>query len=665
MTALATGRSAKHLPMLLGLLAAATCARAADADDPTAISHLKQLDVADLLNVEVTSVSRHAAPLSQAPSAIQVITAAQIRRSGATTLAEVLRLADNLQVAQRGASGWSITARGFNTDLANKLLVMIDGRTVYTPLYSGVFWDAQDYLLEDIDRIEVISGPGGTLWGANAVNGVINIITKQAADTQGLYAEGGGGTEVHGVAGLRYGGSTSQVNYRVYGKYLDLDDSALPDGTAAGDAWHRGQAGFRMDSPDAALGAWTLQGDYYSNHEQSPTGGTSVLGGENLLGRWTPRTSATDSGMSLQVYYDRTTLSLPVAPLTVAGLVLSPPGRLHDELQTVDLDFQHRLQLGGRHALTWGLGFRYTHDLVDNAPALAFVPDDLNQELYSAFVQDEIRLAAQLALTVGSKLEHNGYTGYEFEPSVRLQWQPAAAHTLWGAASRAVRAPSRIDRDLQEGAAPYLTILRGSSDFQSEDVLAYELGYRTQAGSRFTTSLSTFYNVYDHVRSTTITPVTVLPFYFENAVHGHTWGAEWTGTLQVTDSWSLHAGYVLLQERLRVQPGHIDISNARNETADPQQQASLHSSLDLPAHLALDLGLRWVDTLRNSNGPALGQVPAYMELDARAAWQASAHLELSLNGQNLLHDQHPEYGFPSPQRTEIERGVYAKLVWRQ
>ncbi|HTQ36169.1 MAG TPA: TonB-dependent receptor [Steroidobacteraceae bacterium] len=657
---MATGCKWKYFPLLLGLLGAA---RAPAAEDSSAINNLKQLDVQDLLNVEVTSVSRHAAPLAEAPSAIQVITAAQIRRSGATTLAAALQLADNLQVAQRGASGWSITARGFNTDLANKLLVMIDGRTVYTPLYSGVFWDAQDYLLEDIDRIEVISGPGGTLWGANAVNGVINIITKKAADTQGLYAEGGGGNETRGIAGLRFGGSTPQVNYRVYGKYLDFDDSALPDGSPAGDAWHRGQAGFRMDAPDSTLGAWTLQGDYYSNHEHSPTG-TSVLGGENLLGRWS-REHGEDSGFSLQVYYDRTTLSLPVAPLTIAGLVLSPPGTLHDELQTFDVDFQHRLQLGGINALTWGLGFRDTHDALDNAPAVAFVPDRLDQQLYSAFLQDEIQLAAQLALTVGSKVEHNDYTGYEFEPSVRLQWQVAPAHTLWSAVSRAVRAPSRIDRDLQEGPAPYLSILHGSSDFRSENLLAYELGYRASVGESFTSALSTFYNVYKDVRSTAITPATVIPFYFQNGVQGHTWGAEWTGTLQLTDDWSLRAGYVLLQEKLHVKPGYFDLSNARNETADPQQQASLHSSLDLPGGVAVDLGLRWVDTLRNSDAQQVGTVPAYMDLDARLAWRASRNLELSLDGANLLHDQHPEYGFPSPQRTEIERSVYAKLVWRQ
>jgi len=648
--------------MVLGATATSVLHAAAA---PQSISHLKQLSVEDLLDVEVTSVSRHAVPLTQAPSAIQVITQAQIRRSGATTLAAALRLADNLQVAQRGARGWAISARGFNTELANKLLVMIDGRTVYTPLYSGVFWEAQDYLLEDIDRIEVISGPGGTLWGANAVNGVINIITRQAADTQGLHAEGGTGTELAAIAGLRYGAAlTEDIHYRVYGKYLDSEQSVLADGSGAGDSWRRRQAGFRMDGADAGAGSWTLQGDYYSNHERVPTGGETTMEGENLLGRWNHALAA-DSGLSLQLYYDRTALSLAVPALVINGTPLAAAGTLRDELQTFDMDFQHRLRLGAGNVLTWGLGFRHTHDVVDNAPALAFLPARLSQQLYSAFLQDEIQLPQDLSLTLGTKVEHNDYTGYELEPSLRLQWQAAATQTVWAAVSRAVRAPSRIDRDLYQAPPPSFTILKGGENFHSENVLAYELGYRAQAGARFTSSLATFYNEYDEVRSTAITPGTLLPFYFENGVAGHTWGAEWTGTLQLADNWSLRAGYVLLQEKLHVEPGQFDITGARNEIADPQQQASLRSSLDLPARLTLDLDLRWVDTVRNNDGVTRGRVPAYVDLNARLAWHASRQLEVVLSGENLLHNRHPEYGFPSPARTEIQRGMYGKLVWRQ
>lgn len=660
----ADGRCRRPAVMVMLAMAAIPGLHAAEAADT--IGNLKQLDVEALLNIEVMSVTRHAAPLAEAPSAIQVITQAQIRRSGATTLAEALRLADNLQVAQRGAQGWAITARGFNTDLANKLLVMIDGRTVYTPLYSGVFWEAQDYLLEDIDRIEVISGPGGTMWGANAVNGVINIITRSAADTQGVHAEAGAGTELFATTALRFGGTlASGVSYRVYGKHVAMNESVFTDGSPAGDAWHREQAGFRMDAGNPA-GEWTLQGDLYTNHQQGGADGrTTIMRGQNLLGRWS-RELPQDGGFSLQLYYDRTYLSLPVAGLAGVGpFPAAPAGTLRDELQTMDLDFQHRLPLGTRNVLTWGVGFRHTHDVVDSAPALAFAPEKLDQQLYSMFVQDEIGLLDAVSLTIGTKVEHNDYTGFEFEPSLRLKWQAAATQVLWAAVSRAVRAPSRIDRDLRQAPAPHFPLLWGGAQFQSENLLAWELGYRAQAGSRFATSLATFYNEYDDIRSTTTTPDVVFPLYFENGVEGHTWGAEWTGTLQVTDNWSLHAGYVLLKEELRVKPGHFDLSNARNETADPEQHASLQSSLDLPGRIALDMNLRWVDTLRNSDGPEVGIVPAYLDLDARVAWQASAELELSLAGRNLLHRRHPEYGFPSPTRREIQRGVHAGITWRQ
>ncbi len=505
-----------RVPSMLGIaslflaILAASSPAAADAGSST-IGELKQLNVEDLMNVEVTSVSRHPEKLLEAASAIQVITQEDIRRSGATSIPEALRLADNLQVAQKNSHDWAISARGFNTDLGNKLLVMIDGRTVYTPLYSGVFWDVQDYLLEDIDRIEVISGPGGAQWGANAVNGVINIITKSAADTQGVYAEAGGGSQPRDFAGARYGGQLGpDTAYRVYGKYFDRGDEVLANGEPESDAWRQSRAGFRIDSQASARDKLTLQGDVYDGSENEQTGGASGVSGANVLGRW-GRTLSEDSDLSLQSYLEQTHLSDPVPPLVLAGLQFGPAGVFFDDLTTYDVDFQHRFRLSERERITWGLGYRYTHDADVNAPGLGLSPAVLDQNLYSAFVQDEVRLRSNLSFTLGTKLEHNDYTGFEFEPDARLSWILNPSQSLWTAVSRAVRTPSRIDTDLTEGTPPYLEVLKGSSDFTSEALIAYELGYRAQLNSQITTSVSTFYNQYNDVRSTSYTPATILP----------------------------------------------------------------------------------------------------------------------------------------------------------
>ncbi|MGH8218800.1 MAG: TonB-dependent receptor plug domain-containing protein [Steroidobacteraceae bacterium] len=627
------------------------------------VNRLRGLTIEQLMNVEVTSVARHPEKLLRAASAIQVITQEDIRRSGATSIAEVLRLADNLEVAQTNSHDWAISARGFNTALANKLLVLIDGRTVYTPLFSGVFWDVQDYLLEDIDRIEVISGPGGTLWGANAVNGVINIITKSAKDTQGAYAEGGAGNQLDALGGVRYGGTISpNTSYRVYAKYVDRDAQMMTDGAPGSDAWHQGRGGFRIDSDPTSRDALTLQGDFYSGHEDEPSGGAAATSGGNLLGRWSRRFSQ-DSDMSVLSYIDRTHLLDPQPALTLGPLQLAPAGALEDDLTTYDIELQDRFGAGTYHRIVWGVGFRRTHDDVSDAPGLAFLPNVLDQNLYDIFVQDEMPLARNLSFVLGTKLERNDYTGWEWQPDLRLQWTFASEESLWGAVSRAVRTPSRVDRDLYEAAPPGPQLLQGGADFRSESVIAYELGYRGQIGARFSSSVSTFYNDYDDLRSTSFTPQTVLPLYFANALEGDTYGLEFSGNFQALPGWSLHAGYTLLMEHLRVKPGQVDINDALNETADPRHQFSLRSAIELPRHVQFDAALRWVDTLHTNNGPTPGTVPAYFELDSRIAWQASTHIELSLDGRNLVHSYHPEYGFPGPSRIEIARSVYAKLTW--
>jgi iron complex outermembrane receptor protein len=623
-------------------------------------SALKKLSVEELMNLDVTSVAKEPQPYGQAPAAIQVVTGDDIRRAGASSIPEALRLADNLDVAQQNSHDWAISARGFNAGLANKLLVLMDGRAIYTPLFSGVFWNAQDYLLEDIDRIEVISGPGGTLWGANAVNGVINITSKSAKDTQGLYVEAGGGTWLQDFTGVRYGGTlASNVYYRVYGKYFDRGDEVFANGNDAADSWRMGQGGFRIDDEASPQNNFTLQGDLYGSDVNVSTGGEGKASGGNILGRWS-HTISDDSEMSLQLYYDRTHLVDPISNQ------FNSPGTtysfLKDDLDTYDLDFQHHFGLGGRNRFVWGLGYRFTHDVVGEAQNLAFVPPILDHNLFSGFVQDEIMLLKNLFFTLGTKVEHNDYTGFEFEPSGRLQWNATEKQMFWAAVSRAVRTPSRVDRDVREpnSATP---VLAGEPGFDSENVIAYELGYRAQLTRKASTSISAFYNDYSDVRSLSFTPGTIVPLFFANNLEGETYGVEITADYQVLDWWRLHAGYDLLKEHIHVKPGEMDINNGLNETSDPQNQFSLRSSMDLPKNIEFDAGLRWVDTLHNNNGTTTGTVPSYFELDARLAWHPTKRLELAIVGQNLLHDHHPEYGFPSSNREEIARSVYGKVTF--
>ena len=628
------------------------------AEEGEGVTTYKKLSLQELMDLEVTSVSRRPEKLSETASAIQVITTDDIRRSGATSLPESLRLADNLNVAQRNSQAWAISSRGFNTELSNKLLVLMDGRTVYSPLFSGVFWDAQDYVLEDIERIEVVSGPGGSLWGANAVNGVINITTKNAKDTQGFYAEGATGTELEGLTSLRYGGVLApNVYYRIYGKYSERDGGVFADGSAAATDWDREQGGFRIDAEPDPQNSFTVQGDVYGTDEDRPADQLAEMSGGNLLGRWT-HTRPDDSELSLQLYYDRTHLFQTVPPSAFSAVA----GRLKDDLDTYDLDFQHRFFVGERHQVVWGFGYRHTHDEVVNAPGLAFEPARLDHDLYSAFAQDEIVLGRGWALTLGSKVEHNDYTGFELEPNGRLQCNFSPTQMVWGAVSRAVRMPSRIDRDLRQPVSP--VILAGDNGFVSETVIAYEVGYRAQLGPQVLVSVSVFYNDYDDLRSVSVTPGTIIPLYFDNNLEGETYGVELGTTYEVVKGWRLHGGYTLLREDIRVKPGEADLNNALNETADPRHQFSLRSSWDLPRRVELDAGLRWVDALRINNNGTSATVPSYCELDVRLAWRPSDNLELALVGQNLLHDQHPEYGVPGPGREEIERSVYAKATWR-
>jgi iron complex outermembrane receptor protein len=625
------------LTLLLICFQFAAFAATAETNEATSAAELKQLSLEALLNQDVTIVTRRPEKLSASPSAVQVITGEDIHRSGATSLPEALRLASNLQVAQVNSHDWAISARGFNNTLANKLLVMIDGRSVYTPLDAGVFWDVQNVLLEDIDRIEVVSGPGGALWGANAVNGVINIVTKSAKDTQGLLIEGGAGSFLQDFGAVRYGGSNgTNLFYRVYAQRFDRNSAVFPNGNDARDSWDMSQGGLRVDWLPSEVNTLTVQGDIYSGSETTVPANTS-LDGQNIIGRWSHTISDT-SDLTLQAYFDRTWRRVP--------------NLFAEDLKTYDFDFQFRFGLGQRQSITWGAGYRLMQDAVENSAAIAFIPPHRNMQLFSGFIQDEITLVPDhLQLTLGTKLEHNDFSGFEFQPSVRLAWTPAERHTIWAAVSRAVRSPSRIDSDVELPGAPPFQVV-GNKDFDSETVLAYEAGYRVRPMDPLTLSLASFYNDYDHLRS--INALTPTNFIIANGFQGQTWGFEFSGTYQLTDWWRLRAGYTYLNKLLWSHRPAVNPSV--REGNDPENRFRIQSVMNLPAHFQLDLIGRYVDILANPH------VPSYFSFDARLAWWWKDNLEISIVGQNLLDNQHPEFGAAAT-REEIPRSVFGKVAW--
>jgi iron complex outermembrane receptor protein len=610
---------------------------------------LKKLTVEELMNIEVTSVSRRPEKLSEAASAIQVITAEDIRRSGATSLPEALRLASNLEVAQIDARQWAISARGFNSTTANKLLVLIDGRTVYTPLYAGVFWDVQDVMLEDIDRIEVISGPGATLWGSNAVNGVINITTRRPQETRGALFAGGGGRQLSDFGAARYGGKVGEsFDYRVYVKRFDRDHSALPDGTDVSDGWRLSQGGFRVEDRPSAQDTLALQGDVYDGRAAQSTAADIEVGGGNVLGRWS-RAITESSDIQLQAYFDRAHRRIPRS--------------YAENLNTYNVDLQQRFSLGERQEIVWGLGYRLIEDKIENPALFGFLPPDVSRRWYSAYVQDAVTLMPErLQLILGTKIEHNDYTGAEFQPTARLAWRVSQQNLFWSAVSRAVRTPSRVDRELYAPSGPPFGLLQGGADFDSETLIAYELGYRGHPGERLGMALSTFYNDYDDLRSIEhVNPPELFPIFIGNGLRGESYGAELTAEYPVTSYWRLHGGYTELRIHFDHKPGSTDTNPGTSEAHDPKHLWSLRSSVDM-GDWQLDATYRHVSRIDNQD------VPGYGELDLRLAWQVLRALEISVTGQNLLHERHVEFGTNTPMvsstRKAIERGVYGKVLWR-
>jgi iron complex outermembrane recepter protein len=589
---------------------------------------LKKLSVEQLMDVEVTSASKTAEPLSEAAAAIYVITHDDIVGSGATSIPEILRLAPNLEVFQVSPSNYIITARGFSGNSAdqsfsNKLLVLIDGRSVYSPLYSGVYWDAQDVMIEDIERVEVISGPGATLWGANAVNGVINIITRKSSDTQGALAALAAGN-LEKDASARFGSRVDDdLTYRVYAKGFERDALDTPAGASADDGWFKTQAGFRTDwNPGADT--LTVQGDLYRGNESQPGGADVSIEGANMLSRWQHAFDA-HSAIDVQAFYDQT------QRFTRDGGAFV--------LNTYDIELQDSFRLGSANDIVWGAGDRVSRYDITNTATLLFLPDRRTLNLSDVFAQDSIALARTLKLILGLKFEQDPWTGTTPLPNARLSWKLSDKALVWSAVSRAIRSATPFDRDVAEYLGSTLFLV-GGSDFRTEKLTAYELGFRGQAGSALSASVSTYYNVYDDLRTIEITPVTLLPLQWGNGMRGDTYGVELWGNYQVSEMWRLAFGYNEQREQLRFKPGSSGLLGLSQAGDDPSRQASLRSSVGLTDNLTLDADLRYVGSLPD---PA---VPAYGELNARLAWRVSRRCDIALSGFNLLHGQHEEFTVP-------------------
>jgi iron complex outermembrane receptor protein len=662
---------------LLGIfLAVSVSAQSQNIPDVTAIS------LEDLMNMQVTSVSKRAQKLADAAAAIFVITQDDIRRSGASSIPEALRLVPGLEVARIDENKWAIGSRGFNGRFDNKLLVLIDGRSVYTPLFSGVYWNVQDVLLEDVDRIEVIRGPGATLWGANAVDGVINIITKPSQLTQGGMVSAEVGTEERTTESAQYGGKVGDSTYyRAYTKYSDWVPSKDAAGQSTYDGWHTMRGGFRMDTTPTRVDSLTIQGDlYHTDYGETLTVPTLAApysstfpnagnySGGDILGHWSHAFAR--SSTSLQMYYDNTN--------TTDNSVFT------DHESVYDIDFQHDLHIGEAQELIWGLGYRSIQDSNGSSPTVSLLPSHSNLNEFSSFVQDEVSLLdSRLRVTIGSKFEHNDFTGFEVQPNIRFVGVVSKNQSLWAAISRAVRTPALTEEGLRlneqavppgtppfNSPLPVMEAIFGSNQFQSEDLLAYELGYRVQATNTFSADIATFYNSYTNLRSaepgtpfvegSPIPTDVVVPFTASNKMGGGTYGVELFADWKVLPKWRMTGSYSYLQMDINKNANSLDPTPDNPDGESPKHQWYLRSSLDLPKHFEQDLTLRYVDRLPSLN------IPSYYSLDANLGWRPMPKLELSVSAENLLNDKHVEFipEFINTLPMMVVRTVRGSITWR-
>jgi iron complex outermembrane recepter protein len=669
-------KTLRVLCLLAAVLAPVRADQPPQAAGQTGTAALKTLSLEELSQIEVTTPSKEPVKASQTAAAIYVITAEDIRRSGATCIPEALRLAPGVEVARIDASTWSIGIRGFGSNLTRSVLVLIDGRTVYTPLFDGTYWDVQDTMMEDIDRIEVIRGPGGTIWGPNAVNGVINVITKSAAETRGTLVSAGGGNVEQGFLNARYGGGNDDgFSYRVYGKGFTRGPEYHPDGQNFDD-WRSAQAGFRMDWKPDPRDTFTLQGDVYDEEAGERVQATSytppysqiidanaALSGENLMARW-ERIASAGNEIHLQAYWDRTDRQ---------------EANFAEIRNTFDIDFLQRLRLPFHQQLSWGLGARV--DPVDDTEVvsgLAFLPLKRTDYLLTAFVQDEIGLVdRRLSLILGTKLLRTNFTGIAPQPSARLLWTPSERQTVWAAFTHALRTPSDSEENFYllgyigalPNGTPYFARFNPNPNFAPEQLNGSELGYRRLLGRSLYLDIAGFYNHYHDLFSEDITgapyleddpapPHYLLPAQFQNGLDAYTKGVEIAPEWRPADFWRLRGSYSYL---------HMDVYNAPHSSAlatgpviqgsSPQHQVSVQSAFDLSKKLQLDLDYRYVSALP-------GQLaPAYSTGDARLGWRFSPPFDLSLVGQNLFQPWHIEYGGDPGPLIGIRRSVYARLTW--
>ena len=651
-------------------LAVSSDAQAGEAPSLADYSLEQLMDV----SVEVSSAGRKPQKLEDTAAAIHVITREDIRRSGMTSLPELLRMAPGMQVARIDGGTWAISSRGFNAKNSDNLLVMLDGRVLQSPSFTGVYWDAQDVVLEDIERIEVIRGSGGALWGANAVTGIINIITRSAAATQGGMVSGGAGNHEH-QGTVRYGGTLGENgHYRVYARNIEQDNFKLASGAEAHDQHDLRSAGFRADWDISGGNSLTVQGDTYtggSDHTGStitlsppastPTGYTIDLKGSNLLARWKSALSVTDE-WALQFYYD-----------TYERRYFN----LGEQRDTYDLDFQKRFLWGDRHDIVWGAGYRQTRDRMDNTFVVSYTPASRTDSVLNAFFQDEIALNKDsLHLIVGSKFEHNDYTGFEYEPNLRLRWKIDERQTAWAAISRAVHTPSRTDADgrvtptVTPGPGGIANVLQLQSNpaIQSEQMLSCEAGYRVHPGERSQMDVAAFYSEYHHLM--TLEPAAsylvagspayrVLPQVFFNKANATTHGLELAASWYPSDKWQLKVAYTWLKMAIRRDADSKDNSIEKEVGRSPQSQFQFQVFHSPAANVDLSTSLYYVDSLPSLN------VPAYTRLDARVGWRVRRDLELSLTGRNLLDPGHPEFINPSgPRNSEVPRNLLGAATWR-